>query len=127
MIIKMTIFLRKKYFVISSLWLAQFFIKLPNVKDLPKLESRFPPSNLAWQGRRARENTLRHSNTGHRAKNNQETANAREIPQTAVGRHQQPRIEQISNCRYSSTVTGIIQTSATNTEGISISITTGDR
>lgn len=51
MIIKMTIFLRKKYFVISSLWLAQFFIKLPNVKDLPKLESRFPPA--IWLGKGA--------------------------------------------------------------------------
>ena len=54
--------------------------QLPHVKDLPKLENRFLPA--IWRGlakTQHQEKTPGNSSKSHTLKNNQETANAREI------------------------------------------------
>ena len=86
-----------------------------------KIGKQISPSNLAWKRHSNRRNSPWHSNKGCTFQDNQETTNAREVQQAVDGHHQQQRIEQISDSRYNSTITGGIQTSTENTEGFSSS------
>ena len=92
-----------------------------------KIGEQISTSNLAWQRHSNRRNTSWHSNKGCTFQNNQEATNAREVPQTVDGHHQQQRTEQVPDGRYNSTITGDIQTTTKNVKGFSSSSYTDNR